>query len=267
MNRWLTKLIPCGVLLLWNASRVEGGVILDTFDTSHNYAGGNVASTVWDGVLNFGNLSVGNANTSNSGRLTWESTSNSGWEASSFANAPTLYKLVSGDFDVSVEVTNMTTSTFSDGGLIVRVPSIVDAGSGEDYLALRYFRPFGINGTRNTDNGSSANFNYSGPLQSLLRITRSGNQFDFFTRATVTDPWGLRDTVVRSDLTSISDLQVGLWFGTFSSNAGQVQFDNFSLSGPNVAVPEPSSVVMFGSIFLICFLLRLRRDYAPPSVV
>jgi len=80
--------------------------IADNFDTSHDYSGGNVAGTIWDGVL-FNSGSVGaqnasgltaNANTTNTGRLTVTST-NGGWEgaqdcsiATSPATSPPPYR-------------------------------------------------------------------------------------------------------------------------------------------------------------------------------
>src|SRR5262249_40184715 len=58
-----------------------------------------------------------------------------------------------------------------------------------------------------------------------------GTTFQLFTKANRTDPWTLRDTVVRSDIPAGSPMQLGLWFGTFTSNLGSIQFDHFSLSG------------------------------------
>lgn len=232
------------------------GIIVDTFSINKDYAGGNVTGTIWSGVLNSGNLSVGNANISNPGRLTWGSIPNSGWEGS-LANGPFLYRMVNGDFDVSVQVAGMTNNFFSDGGLLVRVPNVADAGPGEDYLGLRYFGAFGFNATRNTNDGSTANTNYPA-FDPFIRITRTGAVFDFFTRPNESSAWVLRDRVTRADMGAVGDLQVGLWFGTFTNTTGQARFDNFTLSGPNVVVPEPSAFVLasllsFGAIGRLCW--------------
>jgi streptogramin lyase len=219
--------------------------LTDAFNVSHDYSGGNVAGTVWDGVLNPANLALGNANLTKPGELTWSSTANSGWENTQ-DNAPTLYKLVSGDFDASVEITSMTTAAFADGGLIVRAANLGDAGPGEDYVALRYFAAGNFNATRSTDNGVTTNFNYPA-LDPFLRITRTGSTFTFYTRPNEQVPWVLRDTQVRTDLGALSQLQVGLWFGTFSTNPGTVTFDNFRLGNLPATTTEGQSVMLSGT--------------------
>ena len=49
--------------------------VTDNFQTAHDYAGGNVAGTIWDGVLNADHLAPGMAA---NGQLTWGTTPNAG---------------------------------------------------------------------------------------------------------------------------------------------------------------------------------------------
>jgi len=198
----------------------------DNFSTSHNYANGNVTGTGWDGVLNPGSLLSGDANQTAPGELTWSAVANAGWE-NSLDNGPVLYKTVTGDFDVSVHVSSMTSVYYSDGGLIARIAA--SAGNPENYVALRCFGSGGFNATRNTVNSVTTNNNYPG-LQPWLRLVRLGDVFSFYTKAAATDPWTLRDSVTRPDIGSGTPMQVGLWFGTFlTGSIGSVQFDHFTL--------------------------------------
>lgn len=220
----------------------QAGTVVDDFNVPHNYAGGNVNGTIWSGVLNPGSLAQGDASITLGGALTWNSTPNVGWEDAQ-DNGPVLFRTVSGDFDVSVFVGSMSTSLYSDGGIIVRAPNLGDAGSGEDYLAIRHFGALGFDATRSVDNNATSNVNYS-TFDSKVRITRTGDVFDFYTRPTLIGGpnWQLRDEQIRPDLGALTDLQVGLWFGTFTSASGGADFNGFSLSA--ATVPEPSSLVL-----------------------
>jgi len=237
------------------SSPAWAGMVSDDFNTPHDYLAQGTAGTLWDGVRNTDHLATGDASVSQPGLLTWGVLPNAGWEFN-LANGPVLFRNVAGDFDVSVSVAGMSTVYFSDGGLIVRAPQLADAGPGEDYVALRYF--FGINAVRSTDNSNTQNFNHT-PMHPHLRITRTGTSFEFYTRALVSDAWSLRQQLTRADLGALSDLEVGLWFGTFSTPPGFAQFDNFELSGP--LVPEPSSGLLaaFGGLTALAYCYRRRR--------
>lgn len=254
-------------LLGMHVQAALAGTVVDSFDAAHDYLGGNVAGTIWSGVLHPTGLQSGNASISTPGELNWAVNPNVGWE-DAFANGPVLYKLVSGDFDVSVRVTALSEAWFSDGGLIARVPTLADAGPGEDYVALRHFLPNGINALRSTDNGSTTNLNFAAPIHPWLRMTRSGSTFQLYTRPGDNDPWIFRTSTVRPDIGAIDTLQVGLWFGTFSSNPGYMRFDEFQLSGPNV-VPEPSTwaLALFGAIGIPLIVHSRRRRGSYPRRV
>ena len=46
-----------------------GGSFDDPFAIAHDFGGGDVSGTIWDGVLNADHLAVGDANLSNAGEL------------------------------------------------------------------------------------------------------------------------------------------------------------------------------------------------------
>ena len=71
-----------------------------------------------------------------------------------------------------------------------------------------------------------------------LRITRTGEVFNLYTRPDDQSPWVLRDTVSRPDIGSGTDMQVGLWFATFfSGDQGSAQFTDFHLGAAKPLMP------------------------------
>jgi uncharacterized protein YjbI with pentapeptide repeats len=249
-------------------NEIQAGEVYDDFSVSHDYSGGNVAGTIWGGVLNSNDLALGNANIQNAGRLTWSAIPYSGWEWETFNNAPTLYRLVSGDFDVSVRVADMTSAIFSDGGLIARVPDVNAAGNGEDYVALRYFAAYSFNSSRSTDNGVTSNKDYFTDdgyvFEPYLRLRRDGNSFDFYTRPDPSSDWIHRDSFSRPDIGEI--MQVGPWFGTFSENSGTAQFDDFVLSAPSISEPANLTLTIFGALVIIGHRRRRTWMYRASSL-
>src|SRR5512146_2830998 len=94
-------------------------VFTDSFDVSHDYRTGSVAGTIWDGVqgaLEGGQPNNGTANIGAPGMLFWEPAMYTYWSGSS-ANGPMLFKLVAGDFDVSVRF-GIGPSVYFGAGLI-----------------------------------------------------------------------------------------------------------------------------------------------------
>lgn len=220
-----------------DVERLEDQTVPSVF--TDDFTCGHYAATGWDGVLNPDHMT--NLNVQNTGQLTWGSFfEDFGWEGT-LDNGPVLYKAVSGDFDVSVQVTAM--SRFSEGGLIARVPDLSLAGPGEDYVALRQKGNFFFDVPRSTDDGISTD-NFAAerrPSEPFIRMIRAGDVFSLYTRPDTYSNWALLDQVTRPDLTNVADLQVGLWFGNSSASVvsvGSVQFDNFVLA-QNVTFTAP----------------------------
>jgi CotH kinase protein/Lamin Tail Domain/Immunoglobulin I-set domain len=207
-------------------------VVTDDFNVYHDYTSGDVNGTIWDGVINAANLDPGSDTAG--GVLHWRNTGE-GWEVPGHADGPFLYKLVSGDFDAQVEVAGVTYVTWSDGGLMARVPDLADAGPGEDYVTAMLFSSSTAAGSAQQNRLRWADDNVTGNSWTsgiyghrFLRLERVGNTFNYYTKASAGDAWGLRETITRNDFPAT--LQVGLQHGTFSGNAADRQYDNFVLN-------------------------------------
>lgn len=248
---------------IWTASsaRVEAiEVYTDNFDTSHDYSGGNISGTIWNGMLfNSGflgtqnaTLVTANANTTNAGQLTVTS-QNAGWDGGS-DNGFALYRNVTGDFEATVQVTGATVADYNDMGLMARVANSADAGAGEDYVLLRYFAGFGYMGTRSVDNNAQTDFGFPSGLRSYSKLQRSGNVFTFTMASDAAFTQGILTTsITRNDFEGLA-LQVGIWQAGFTSTQNTARFDNFSLS----AVPEPSGLYL-GALGVAAVSLITKR--------
>lgn len=230
------KMIRSGwfVLLLATAMNVKGVNVTDTFGVSHDFKADGVAGTIWDGF--FYNVLGGNttvaaadANISNAGRLTLRST-NGSWENGD-NDGILLYKTVSGDFDVSVQVISMNNPNWHDAGLMARVANLADAGAGEDWVAVKYFACDNNNGHRSVDDNATTTSEVGAPAQPWLRLTRVGDTFTSY-RSTDGSSWSQISATTRADMNGLA-VQVGIWEATFSGNEGDAQFDNFSLRLPS----------------------------------
>ena len=242
-------------MLAFGASTASAGVIADDFSTYHDYSGGNVAGTIWDGIrYNEGNISnvAANANDDTPGELHFESKYGN-WEHGD-SDGLFLYRNVSGDFVAEVQVTSANDVNWHDMGLIARVENLADAGAGEDWVGVRYFRAGGYNAFRNLDNGGQAGNDASG-LQNFLQLERSGNTFTVRRKASAGASYVTFDSVTRADLDGLP-LQVGIWHATFNTgNLGTATFDNFSLTGANVPEPATAAVLLVG----LSSIIRRRR--------
>lgn len=232
-------------------------MVTDTFDSSHDYSGGNVAGTIWDGIrYNEGNISsvVANANTNTSSacELQFES-ANGEWYLTA-NDGLFLYWNVTGDFVARVEVTSANDVQYHDLGLMVRVAN--DADAGEDWVAMRHFADFSQNRIRSTDNGAGDNTS-SFSFHTFLEIERSGNDIILRHDADGIGAYTTVDTYSRADFDGLP-LQVGIWQATFSGNVGVATFDDFSLEGSQV--PEPASLAMLGLGGLLIAGRRRRRQ-------
>jgi regulation of enolase protein 1 (concanavalin A-like superfamily) len=245
------------------------GTLSDNFDLPHDYSGGNVAGTIWDGFFvnaNSGNATVAaaDASTSNPGQLTLRSV-NGNWENGD-NDGLLLYKTVAGDFDAKVRIVNMNTVGWHDAGIMARVASLADAGAGEDWVAVKYFANGNSNGHRSTDDGVSSTITAAGAPEPWVRLVRTGNVFTSYRSMDGTN-WTQIGSSTRADMNGLS-VQVGIWQATFSANEGAAQLDDFSLSGPGILGAVRSS--RENGQFLLSwpgrgFILQQNSDLANPT--
>ncbi len=220
----------------------------DTFSTSANYLTTGVAGTMWDGVYlgagaianatgvgsAAGTVSVANANLTAANTLSvtslqtdWENAADDGF---------LLFKVITGDFDMSVRVVApINSNAYNFPGLMVRAfgaggsPSPNNA---ENSFLWARFNQYSIanmlknnvNGVK-TDMGEGANPN----TNFWLRITRAGNNFTLYEKGPAGAAWTNVASLTRSDFAGLP-LEVGIEQADFAGGVSlPAQFASFSL--------------------------------------
>src|SRR5262249_32687505 len=226
----------------------------------------------WDGVyLGFGDIPNGNpgdsgigvtiladANVSFPGYLTVE-TSSSDWSAAG-DDGFFLWKLVSGDFDVSVQsAPTWNNIGFNFAGLMARAYNSNNIGSpfnpastngSENWVALFRFQEFGLNEVREAINGANnerifPDVDSDTNSTRFFRIVRAAEtNFTFYGKTTAVDTWvqitnnlPAGGVLTRVEFAGVP-MQVGIAQAMFSPATPPVYFTDFELSGPNVNSPS-----------------------------
>ena len=263
-------------------SVARADTLVNTFDTPFDYvANGIVGDTNWDGVyLRGGEIPGGSLGGSGSGNQTVANTTVFGGGYLGLQNVGGdwsgadddgffIYKVVDGDFDVSVESVPGTLSGgtgydargFNFAGLQVRAYHTNNSGApysttltnnAENSYRLWRFHEFNIDGQiRRSTNGVNGEFTYAPDTSAgttnesrFYRIVReNGTNLYFYWKANAGDPW-LQITngatpngvAVRSDWVGVK-LQVGIAQASFNTATRDALFDNFQLSGSGVTFP------------------------------
>jgi hypothetical protein len=262
----------CALAVLMLGFSIRAGSIIYNFNSGHDYVANGVLGTFWDGVyLGNGDIPLGNNGgsvgvTSNANENIFPnfiavSSRNTGW-AGAEDDGFLLYKIVAGDFDVSVQIgANYDNRAFNQSGLLVRAMTTNGPAWGapfattvtnraENWVSINRFNEFSINqqyrsATNNTDIQitvdlpASTNYNIGTNDQRYVRITRTGNTFSVYDRTNITDPWNVQQTVVRGDLAGIP-MQVGIHQAEFAGGVTTTTYyTDFELSGTNVNVTTP----------------------------
>ncbi|HEY3860438.1 MAG TPA: DUF5695 domain-containing protein [Verrucomicrobiae bacterium] len=223
----------------------------DNFDVSANYLTAGVAGTMWDGVYlgsssiadatgtdgSPGAVSVANANITAAGTLSVTSI-NTDWENAA-DDGFLLFKVITGDFDMSVRVvTPFNSNAYNLPGLMVRAfgaGGAPEPNNAENSFLWARFSNYNIaNMLKNNVNGAKTdtgegvypNTNY------WLRITRAGNNFKFFERGPATAAWTNVASLTRADLAGLP-LEAGIEQADFANASLPAQFASFSLTVSN----------------------------------
>jgi hypothetical protein len=257
------------------------GSITNNFEVPRDFVvTGILGDTNWDGVyLGFGDIPGGDPGGSGNGvtlaadaSVSFPSfltvqTTGSDWSGSG-DDGFFLWRLVAGDFDVSVQSSPVWQSDANNfAGLLVRpyntngsgAPvSFTSTNGSENWLALFRAQQFGINEIRQATNALNFENTFSDAISDtnstrFFRISRTGDTFTFYWKTNQSDAWvvitnasanggyvAASGTVTRSDWAGIP-LQVGIAQAVFSLNSPQDFFTDFELSGTNVSFPvEPT---------------------------
>lgn len=252
----------------------QAGSITNNFTSGADYVANGVVGTMWDGAyLGLGDLPGGGnggdgngstavANESSfSGFLTVQSTGTS-WSAGG-DDGFYLWKIVYGDFDVSVKNANpYENPNYHFAGLLARAYttngplwgqplSITSTNAYENWVNITRFNEFSVgdqiryatNGGSGAGddiqiaapfNSGSTNYNTETNDDRYLRITRVGDTFTFYDKTNQSDGWVLETNIARPDLHGLP-MQVGIEDATFGSATPTTFWTDFELSGTNVA--------------------------------
>ena len=290
-TRLILNQIALTLGLSFAALSLRADTLLNSFDNPFDYVGnGIIGDTNWDGVylrggdipgtISLGGSGSGVQNSANTTTPfpTYLNLQNVGGDWSGADDDGFfIYKVVSGDFDVSVQ---NVPATFAGAngfdnrgnnftGLQIRsyhtnnsgaAFNALTGGNTENSLRLWRFNNFGSDGNiRVSTNGANAfDSTYSPDLGTngsrFYRIVRQNEtNFYFYWKQNSGDPWlqitngatpnGVR---VRADWLG-AKLQVGICQAAFATASRDALFDDFSLTGPNVTFPAmppaPSGLV------------------------
>ncbi len=210
--------------------------LADKFDTGRDFLAQGTDGTLWSGFLGKADDSAPEVIVSKDGVLRLQS-KGTVWDGGK-PLGPLLFKVVSGDFVAEATVADyagLATRKVpgnNDGGLMVRVPKVEDAGPGEDVVQLNFF-PIWNQGNMVTslDGGRSQKGNgLAWDAHRRLQIIRQGTLFFFRTSA---DGQKWQDMpgspVERRDMAGLP-LQVGLYHASYGGDSSFVTFSNFRLT-------------------------------------
>ena len=209
--------------------------VTDAFRIPRDLLAQGTSGTVWDGFLSKDDRSSPETIAIQDGVLRLQS-KGTVWDGGQ-PLGPFLFKAVTGDFVVEATVADyagLATRRVpgnNDGGLMVRVPKVEDAGPGEDLVQLNFF-PIWNQGNMVTslDGGRSQKGNaLAWNAHRHLQIIRQGPLFHFRT-----SPDGQRwqdmpgSPVTRQDMAGLP-LQVGLYHASYGADPSYVTFSHFRL--------------------------------------
>ena len=297
LNNNLTKMktlrvltnVSVAVLLTALCLAARADTLTNNFTSPFDYvANGIIGDTNWDGMyLRFGDIPGGNIGDDPAGdteiadsSITYAGylslRSSGGDWAGAGDDGVLLWKLVTGDFDVTVQSSPFDLSggmaydngAYQMAGLMARAYNPDNSGApysttstnaSENYVMLLRFQEFGINEVNEATNGVRVEHTFADGTSAAdlaatryFRIVRTSlTNFTFYWKTNESDSWAqiMSDlpggVLVRSDLTG--PLQVGIAQSPFSTATHDAVFTDFELSGAGVTFPAvppaPSALV------------------------
>jgi hypothetical protein len=277
------------VLLMTLGLSAQAGTLINNFTTPFDYvANGIIGDTNWDGMyLRFGDIPGGDIGGNPAGNTAiadsaitypgYLSLRSSGGDwADAGDDGVLIWKLVAGDFDVSVQSSPFDLNggtAFDNGayqmtGLMARSYAPDNSGApysttttnaAENYVMLLRFQEYDLNEVNEAADGTRVEHTFpEGTSATDLAATRyfrmvrsSLTNFTFYWKTNQSDSWAQITSdlpggvLVRSDLTG--PLQVGIAQAPFSTGTHDAVFTDFELSGSGVIFPAmpaaPSALV------------------------
>jgi hypothetical protein len=243
-----------------NVVTVHSPVFTDSFSIPHDYIAGGLLGTSWDGeYLNFGDVPGGAFQTQGqagdvAGLTTvLDADSNtlslvaagSSWEGAG-DDGPYLFKIVTGDFQAIVDMTNMSTINFNAAGLMARL--FDNTGAATQGAAGGNGGETHVNWWKVQDGALSARYTLDGALPTdvpglnssdtwLLLQRFDSTNFLFYEKASPADSWSLAGTFVVPEASNDAPMEVGIAEQMLTASDGTAQFDSFLLDGIGVVSP------------------------------
>jgi len=258
--------------LLAVQTSVKADTLINNFTGSANYlAGGIINDTNWDGVyLNSGDIFLGTGGgtttianeTDNLNYLTTRG-STGNWAVANDSSF-FLYKVVAGDFDVSVNMAApFVNSNYHLPGVMARIYNPKNSGAPygtatnnlgaavENWIYISRWEEFGgdIHGRFVTNNnvnvdhdgycsGQPSDSSDIATVDRYLRITRVGDTFTLYEKTNQADAWFLIANSVKTfpEWHGLP-MMVGVHDETGTGTAATTYFKDFELTGTNVTFP------------------------------
>lgn len=224
--------------------------VTDDFSVARDYLREGIVGTPWQGLLlgindmpatgsdgdNPGSTMVADAGVTKPGRLTIQTTATD-WENAN-DDGFFLYRMIAGDFKVSIQRPAFDPTAYNSPGLMARAP--FDPAGSENYVSLVGFDEYGIgNYVRSTVSGATDQQPvWVVPAKPFIMLERQGNTFSFYEKAHALDDWTLIRSIERLDMDALA-LQVGIAQACFSDNSPISEFDNLNLEGTTVPSGQP----------------------------
>jgi hypothetical protein len=248
-----------------NAVTVHSPVFADNFSVAHNYITNGLLGTSWDGeYLNFGDVPGSQAGAGSSQANTSDldadisatnvltlNAAGSSWEGAGDVG-PFLFKIVTGDFQASVHLTNLTGAVYlnaDQAGLMARLfdnsgssTQGAAGGNGGETHVNWWKAPFnaGALSARYTLDGNAPTvlpgLNTSDTWLLLQRFD-STNFYFYEAPTNNTGQWSLAATFVVPEAANNAPMQVGIAQQMNTASDDTAQFDTFMLDGVGIVSP------------------------------
>jgi hypothetical protein len=246
-----------------NVVTVHNAVFTDNFSVPHDYITNGLLGTSWDGeYLNFGDVPGGafqtqgqggddagktfvlNADISDTNILALEAAGSS-WEGAG-DDGPFLFKIVTGDFQASVNINTMNNINLNAAGLMARL--FDNSGSATQGAAGGNGGETHVNWWKVQAGALSARYTLDGALPTvqaglssadtwLLLQRFNSTNFLLFEKATPAALWSLAATFVVPEAANDAPMEVGIAEQMLTASDGTAQFDTFMLDGVGIVSP------------------------------
>ncbi len=243
-----------------NAVTVHSPVFADNFSVPHDYIKGGLVGTAWDGeYLNFGDVpdaqqfagalagqtTVLNADISNTNVLSLEAAGSS-WEGVG-DDGPFLFKIVTGDFQVSVHVTTNSVINFNAAGLMARLfdnsgsstQGAFGGNGGETHVNWWKVQAGALSARYTVDGNAPTDLPGLSSTYSWLLMQRFDSTNFYFYEAPTNNAgsWSLAASFVVPEAANNAPMEVGIAQQMNTASDGTAEFDTFTLDGVGIASP------------------------------